>query len=45
MENDAKGPLHGVTVLELSSMYAAPTCGRMMRDFGATVIKVEPRGG
>ena len=41
MENDAKGPLHGVTVLELSSMYAAPTCGRMMRDFGATVIKVE----
>ena len=41
MENNAKGPLHGVTVLELSSMYAAPTCGRMMRDFGATVIKVE----
>ncbi|MBT5500608.1 MAG: CoA transferase [Actinobacteria bacterium] len=41
MENDAKGPLHGVSVLELSSMYAAPTCGRMMRDFGATVIKVE----
>ena len=41
MENDVKGPLHGVTVLELSSMYAAPTCGRMMRDFGATVIKVE----
>ena len=41
MENDFKGPLHGVTVLELSSMYAAPTCGRMMRDFGATVIKVE----
>jgi crotonobetainyl-CoA:carnitine CoA-transferase CaiB-like acyl-CoA transferase len=31
----------GVTVLELSSMYAAPTCGRMLRDFGATVIKVE----
>jgi crotonobetainyl-CoA:carnitine CoA-transferase CaiB-like acyl-CoA transferase len=36
-----KGPLAGVTVLELSSMYAAPTCGRMLRDFGATVIKVE----
>jgi len=35
------GPLAGVTVLELSSMYAAPTCGRMLRDFGATVIKVE----
>lgn len=35
------GPLAGVTVLELSSMYAAPTCGRMLRDFGADVIKVE----
>jgi len=35
------GPLAGVTVLELSSMYAAPTCGRMLRDFGANVIKVE----
>src|SRR6478609_7616709 len=37
----ADGPLAGVTVLELGSMYAAPTCGRMLRDFGATVIKVE----
>lgn len=37
----SSGPLAGVTVLELSSMYAAPTCGRMLRDFGANVIKVE----
>jgi crotonobetainyl-CoA:carnitine CoA-transferase CaiB-like acyl-CoA transferase len=35
------GPLAGVTVLELGTMYAAPTCGRMLRDFGAEVIKVE----
>jgi crotonobetainyl-CoA:carnitine CoA-transferase CaiB-like acyl-CoA transferase len=34
-------PLDGVRVLELGSMYAAPTCGRMLRDFGADVIKVE----
>jgi crotonobetainyl-CoA:carnitine CoA-transferase CaiB-like acyl-CoA transferase len=30
-----------VRVLELGSMYAAPTCGRMLRDFGAAVVKVE----
>lgn len=35
------GPLAGVRVLELGSMYAAPTCGRMLRDFGADVVKVE----
>jgi crotonobetainyl-CoA:carnitine CoA-transferase CaiB-like acyl-CoA transferase len=35
------GPLAGVTVLELGTMYAAPTGGRMLRDFGARVIKVE----
>lgn len=34
-------PLAGITVLELGTMYAAPTCGRMLRDFGARVIKVE----
>jgi len=41
MSTNSAGPLAGVTILELSSMYAAPTCGRMLRDFGATVIKVE----
>lgn len=34
-------PLDGVRVLELGTMYAAPTAGRMLRDFGADVIKVE----
>ncbi|SMO94662.1 Crotonobetainyl-CoA:carnitine CoA-transferase CaiB [Geodermatophilus aquaeductus] len=39
-------PLAGVTVLELGTMYAAPTAGRMLRDFGARVVKVEdPRTG
>ena len=33
--------LEGVRVVELGSMYAAPTGGRMLRDFGAEVIKVE----
>lgn len=34
-------PLAGIRVLELGSMYAAPTAGRMLRDFGAEVYKVE----
>ena len=34
-------PLTGVRVIELGSMYAAPTAGRMLRDFGADVVKVE----
>ncbi|WP_132992124.1 CaiB/BaiF CoA transferase family protein [Gordonia zhaorongruii] len=34
-------PLNGVKVVELGTMYAAPTAGRMLRDFGADVIKVE----
>ena len=39
-------PLAGVTVLELGTMYAAPTAGRMLRDFGARVVKVEdPKSG
>lgn len=39
-------PLSGVRVVELGSMYAAPTAGRMLRDFGAEVIKIEdPAGG
>lgn len=35
------GPLAGLTVIEAGSMYAAPTAGRMLRDFGANVIKIE----
>src|SRR5690606_40078766 len=40
------GPLAGVRVVELGSMYAAPTAGRMLRDFGADVVNVEdPQNG
>lgn len=46
MDASGSAPLTGVRVLELGSMYAAPTAGRMLRDFGAEVIKVEdPRTG
>jgi crotonobetainyl-CoA:carnitine CoA-transferase CaiB-like acyl-CoA transferase len=39
--SDPTAPLDGVRVLEIGTMYAAPTAGRMLRDFGADVTKVE----
>ncbi len=40
-----QGPLVGYRVLELCSMIAGPACTRLMADFGAEVIKIEPFGG
>ena len=38
-------PLEGVKVVELSLMVASASCGRMMADWGADVIKVENTKG
>ncbi|MBM3566785.1 MAG: CoA transferase, partial [Alphaproteobacteria bacterium] len=39
------GPFAGLRVIELSSTVAGPFCGRLLADFGAEVIKVEPAEG
>ena len=38
-------PLHGVRVIEFSHMVMGPTCGMILADLGAEVIKIEPPNG
>ena len=38
-------PLSALRVIELGSLPAAAYCARLLADFGAEVIKVEPAGG
>ncbi len=39
------GPLHGIKVVELAQIMAGPTCGCLLADMGADVIKVEKLPG
>lgn len=45
MNHASAGPLASFRVLELGSTVAGPFCGRLLADFGAEVIKVEPPTG
>ncbi len=38
-------PLEGLRVIEFTHMVMGPTCGMILADLGAEVIKIEPPGG
>ena len=38
-------PLEGMRVVEFTHMVMGPTCGMILADLGAEVIKIEPPGG
>jgi len=41
---NAKRPLAGLKVLELGALIAGPFCAKVLAEFGAAVIKIEPPG-
>ena len=41
----ARAPLEGLRVIEFSHMVMGPSCGMVLADLGAEVIKVEPAPG
>ncbi|MBL0089247.1 MAG: CoA transferase [Ideonella sp.] len=45
MTTSAPQPLAGLRVVEFTHMVMGPTCGMVLADMGAEVIKVEPLGG
>src|SRR6185503_11761307 len=44
MSTQNRGPLSGVTIVDLTRILAGPYCTFLMAEMGARVIKVEPPG-
>lgn len=42
---DRPGPLAGVKVLDFGHMVMGPSCGLVLADLGAEVVRIEPPGG
>jgi formyl-CoA transferase len=44
MESDLRGPLVGLRVMDIATVYAAPFAAALLADYGADVLKVEMPG-
>jgi formyl-CoA transferase len=44
MQNQTRGPLQDLRVIEMGTLLAGPFCGQLLADMGAEVIKVEAPG-